>query len=91
MAEALYHRTTPEIAKRRKELAPEVHDAFEAFSRAAWRTRRGNRASRASCAGRRQRVALAFAQIHPAGRLPRSKKLASSAASSADSASSVAG
>jgi AhpD family alkylhydroperoxidase len=36
MAEALYHPTTPEIAKRRKELAPEVHDAFEAFSRAVF-------------------------------------------------------
>jgi AhpD family alkylhydroperoxidase len=32
MAETVYHPTTPEIAKRRKELAPGVHDAFEAFS-----------------------------------------------------------
>jgi AhpD family alkylhydroperoxidase len=37
MAEqTLYHRTTPEIAARRKQLAPHVHDAFEAFSRAVF-------------------------------------------------------
>jgi AhpD family alkylhydroperoxidase len=29
----MYHPTTPEIAARRKELAPEIHDAFTAFSR----------------------------------------------------------
>src|ERR1051325_6131220 len=28
----MYHPTTPEIAVRRKELAPEIHKAFEAFS-----------------------------------------------------------
>jgi AhpD family alkylhydroperoxidase len=32
----MYHPTTPEIAARRKELAPEIHDAFEAFSRAVF-------------------------------------------------------
>jgi AhpD family alkylhydroperoxidase len=36
MAEAMYHPTTPEIAKRRKELAPHTHDAFEAFSHAVF-------------------------------------------------------
>ncbi len=36
MAESLYHPTTPEVAKRRKELAPHVHDAFDAFSRAVF-------------------------------------------------------
>jgi AhpD family alkylhydroperoxidase len=35
-AEALYHRTTPEIAARRAELAPHTHEAFEAFSRAVF-------------------------------------------------------
>jgi AhpD family alkylhydroperoxidase len=32
----MYPRTTPEIATRRKELAPGTHDAFEAFSRAVF-------------------------------------------------------
>lgn len=36
MADAMYHLTTPEIAARRKELAPHTHDAFEAFSRAVF-------------------------------------------------------
>lgn len=36
MAESMYHPTSPEIARRRKELAPGVHDAFEAFSRAVF-------------------------------------------------------
>ncbi len=36
MAESLYHPTTGDIARRRKELAPEVHDAFEAFSKAVF-------------------------------------------------------
>ena len=36
MAESLYHPTTAEIAKRRKELAPGVHDAFESFSKAVF-------------------------------------------------------
>ncbi|AXH95553.1 carboxymuconolactone decarboxylase family protein [Ornithinimicrobium avium] len=36
MPESMYHPTTPEISRRRKELAPEVHDAFTAFSRAVF-------------------------------------------------------
>lgn len=36
MTDAMYHPTTPEIAARRKELAPHTHDAFEAFSRAVF-------------------------------------------------------
>ena len=36
MTEPMYHPTTPEIAGRRKELAPESHAAFEAFSRAVF-------------------------------------------------------
>ena len=35
-AESMYHPTTPEIAARRKELAPHTHEAFEAFSRAVF-------------------------------------------------------
>jgi AhpD family alkylhydroperoxidase len=36
VTEPMYHPTTPEIAARRKELAPEIHDAFEAFGRAVF-------------------------------------------------------
>jgi AhpD family alkylhydroperoxidase len=36
MTEPMYHPTTPEIAARRKELAPETHDAFEKFSHAVF-------------------------------------------------------
>lgn len=36
MTHEMYQPTTPEIAARRKELAPEVHDAFESFSRAVF-------------------------------------------------------
>lgn len=36
MTEALYHPTTPDIATRRKELAPGIHDAFDNFSRAVF-------------------------------------------------------
>jgi len=36
MTDSLYHPTTPEIAHRRKELAPGIHDAFEAFSKAVF-------------------------------------------------------
>lgn len=36
MSEQIYHPTTPEQAKRRKELAPGIHEAFEAFSRAVF-------------------------------------------------------
>jgi AhpD family alkylhydroperoxidase len=34
--ESMYHRTTAEIAARRKELAPHTHEAFRAFSRAVF-------------------------------------------------------
>jgi AhpD family alkylhydroperoxidase len=34
---AVYPPGTPEIGRRRKELAPEIHDAFENFSRAVFR------------------------------------------------------
>ncbi|MEO8751023.1 MAG: carboxymuconolactone decarboxylase family protein [Allobranchiibius sp.] len=34
--DSMYHATTPEIAARRKELAPHTHEAFEAFSRAVF-------------------------------------------------------
>ena len=33
MSESVYHPTTPQLAKHRKELAPAIHDAFENFSR----------------------------------------------------------
>jgi AhpD family alkylhydroperoxidase len=36
VTEPIYPPTTPEIAARRKELAPEIHDAFEAFGRAVF-------------------------------------------------------
>ena len=36
MTDTMYHPTTPEIAARRKELAPGTHDAFQAFSRAVF-------------------------------------------------------
>ena len=36
MSESLYHPTTPEQAQRRKDLAPGVHDAFQAFSKAVF-------------------------------------------------------
>ncbi len=36
MTEPLYHRTTSEEHKRRKELAPGIHDAFTAFSNAVF-------------------------------------------------------
>ena len=32
----MYHPTTPEIAARRKALAPDVHDAFETFGKAVF-------------------------------------------------------
>jgi AhpD family alkylhydroperoxidase len=32
----MYHPITPEIAARRKELAPEIHDAFQTFSHAVF-------------------------------------------------------
>ena len=36
MAESMYHPTSPQVAARRKELAPHTHDAFEAFSKAVF-------------------------------------------------------
>jgi AhpD family alkylhydroperoxidase len=36
MEGSFYHPTTAEQAARRKELVPQVHDAFEAFSRAVF-------------------------------------------------------
>jgi AhpD family alkylhydroperoxidase len=36
MTESMYHPTTPEIAARRKALAPHTHEAFEAFSKAVF-------------------------------------------------------
>ncbi|MHA6783238.1 carboxymuconolactone decarboxylase family protein [Pseudonocardia saturnea] len=36
MAEDMYPAATPEIAARRKELAPEINEAFEHFSRAVF-------------------------------------------------------
>jgi AhpD family alkylhydroperoxidase len=36
VTEPMYHPTTPEIAARRKELAPKIHGAFEEFSHAVF-------------------------------------------------------
>lgn len=36
MAETMFHSMTPEINKRRRELAPKILDAWEAFSQAAF-------------------------------------------------------
>ena len=36
MTESLYHRTTPEEHRRRKDLAPGIHDAFTSFSKAVF-------------------------------------------------------
>jgi AhpD family alkylhydroperoxidase len=36
VTEPMYHPITPEIAARRKELAPEIHDAFQTFSHAVF-------------------------------------------------------
>lgn len=36
MTHSLYEPTTPELAARRKELAPDIHEAFEGFSRAVF-------------------------------------------------------
>ena len=36
MSDGLYPKATPEMSKRRKELAPEVHDAFTTFSKAVF-------------------------------------------------------
>ena len=36
MTDSVYHPTTPELAARRKDLAPDVHQAFEEFSAAVF-------------------------------------------------------
>jgi hypothetical protein len=36
MSESMYHPTTPEVAARRKALAPGIHEAFEGFSHAVF-------------------------------------------------------
>lgn len=36
MTDSMYHPTTPEIASRRKQLAPGTHEAFENFSHAVF-------------------------------------------------------
>ncbi|MFF4129020.1 carboxymuconolactone decarboxylase family protein [Microbispora rosea] len=36
MTEPVYPRTTPEIAKRRRRLAPDIHEAFDDFGRAVF-------------------------------------------------------
>lgn len=36
MTEPVYHPTTPELATRREQLAPQTHEAFENFSRAVF-------------------------------------------------------
>ena len=36
MTDTVYHPMTRELATRRKQLAPDVHDAFESFSRAVF-------------------------------------------------------
>ncbi len=56
MTDQMYHPTTPEQAKRRKELAPETHDAFEAFSKAVF-------ADGALPAKTKQLIAVAVAHV----------------------------
>jgi AhpD family alkylhydroperoxidase len=36
MTDSVYHPATRELAQRRKDLAPEIHEAFERFSRAVF-------------------------------------------------------
>lgn len=36
MAESPYQPTTPQVAERRRELAPEIHEAFDRFSQAVF-------------------------------------------------------
>lgn len=36
MTENMYHPTTPELAKQREQLAPDIHDAWDDFSRAVF-------------------------------------------------------
>lgn len=36
MTDSMYHPTTPEIARRRRQLAPGIHEAFDNFSHAVF-------------------------------------------------------
>jgi AhpD family alkylhydroperoxidase len=36
MADCMYHPTTPELAARRRQLAPDIHEAFDNFSHAVF-------------------------------------------------------
>lgn len=36
MTDSVYHPMTPELARRRRELAPQVHEAFDEFSQAVF-------------------------------------------------------
>lgn len=36
MTDSVYYPTTPELARRRRELAPQIHEAFDSFSRAVF-------------------------------------------------------
>lgn len=36
MSDGMYPKATPEMSQRRKELAPDIHDAFNAFSKAVF-------------------------------------------------------
>jgi hypothetical protein len=70
MTETLYHPTTPELAARRKELAPRVHEAFEDFSQARLRRRRAAAEDQAADCRRgrpRHAVPLLHQRAQPAG------------------------
>lgn len=56
MAESLYEPTSPQVAARRKELAPQIHDAFEAFGHAVF-------AEGALDAKTKQLIAVAVAHV----------------------------
>jgi AhpD family alkylhydroperoxidase len=56
VAESVYHPATPELAARRKQLAPGIHDAFEGFSRAVF-------ADGALPAKTKQLIAVAVAHV----------------------------
>jgi AhpD family alkylhydroperoxidase len=56
VTDPLYHPTTPEVAARRKALAPGIHEAFESFSRAVF-------ADGALSARTKQLIAVAVAHV----------------------------
>lgn len=56
MTEPVYHPATPELARRRKQLAPEIHEAFDSFSRAVF-------ADGALPAKTKQLIAVAVAHV----------------------------